>query len=241
MKSAAEKLPGFGPLSTHGLRDDVYDAILEVLLLGELPPTSPLSIDGLAKSLSVSPTPVREALARLEHTGLVTREAHRGYRVAPPMSREQIMELVDARMVLEPSALERAMRHPEQLLGALTTAFAAHEEESHRIVSPGALDDPVRLKKYFEADWMFHQAILDHCGNRYLSRAVNSLSFSVHRMRQAIGSHVTDAPTAVAEHSKILESVTRKNAEDAVSAMREHLDNVLARSLSEAPLDAEKA
>ena len=41
-----------------------------MLTSGRLEPDAPLGIDRLAHDLGVSPTPVREALARLEHTGL---------------------------------------------------------------------------------------------------------------------------------------------------------------------------
>ena len=81
-----------------------------MLTSGRLEPDAPLGIDRLAHDLGVSPTPVREALARLEHTGLVVRRANRGYRVAPPMSSEQVAELVDARVVLECAAVERAIK-----------------------------------------------------------------------------------------------------------------------------------
>src|SRR5690606_5880841 len=73
-----------GDLERRGLRDRVYDLILEMLLEGDVEPGSRLSIDTLAKQLDVSPTPVREAMVQLERTGLVTREVLKGYRVAPP-------------------------------------------------------------------------------------------------------------------------------------------------------------
>ena len=53
---------------------------------------------------NVSPDrPLREALARLEHTGLVRREAMKGYSVAPMMTRREISKLMAARLVLEPA------------------------------------------------------------------------------------------------------------------------------------------
>ena len=60
--------------------------------MGAVGANAPVSIDGLAQILDVSPTPVREALARLEMTGLVRRFARRGYRVAPPIA-DQMGEL----------------------------------------------------------------------------------------------------------------------------------------------------
>jgi DNA-binding transcriptional MocR family regulator len=62
------------------LVDDVHEAIKSMIMDGEIPPGARVSIDGLARQLSVSPTPVREALARLESAELVVKEPLRGYR-----------------------------------------------------------------------------------------------------------------------------------------------------------------
>ena len=69
-----------GRLTRKVLRDDVHDALLQMLLRGRFAPGESLSIDHVARQLGVSPTPVREALVELEHTGLVTRAALRGFR-----------------------------------------------------------------------------------------------------------------------------------------------------------------
>ncbi len=65
------------------LVDGVYDTLVAFLMSGTLAPGDPVGIDSLSRSLEVSPTPIREALARIEATGLVVREPLRGYRVAP--------------------------------------------------------------------------------------------------------------------------------------------------------------
>ena len=49
----------------RALADDVYDAVLGLLMDQVIEPGSRASIDGIARQLNVSPTPVREALARL--------------------------------------------------------------------------------------------------------------------------------------------------------------------------------
>ena len=211
------------------LPDDVYDAILHMLLWGSLEPEAQLSIDKLAASLGVSPTPVREALARLEHTGLVKREARRGYRVAPPMSTSQIVELVDARRVVEAGAMRLAMANQAALLPALEESLARHQASAARLADATDEAEPEALQKYFEDDWSFHQAVLTPCGNRYLELAVNSMSFRVHRMRQTIGAGHSDAPAAVGEHKTILEAVRSGDAETAARAMEAHLDALMAR------------
>ena len=98
------------------LRDEVYSTILDMLLGGVFQPEESLSIDGLARDLDVSPTPVREAMVEMEHTGLVERLARRGYRVAPPISTEQIRKLIDVRKLLELQAVDWAYPHAKRLL-----------------------------------------------------------------------------------------------------------------------------
>lgn len=67
-------------LKRHALADQVYDRLIADLVDGRLEPDSSISIDGLARTLGVSQTPIREALGRLEATGLVTRLPFKGYR-----------------------------------------------------------------------------------------------------------------------------------------------------------------
>ena len=90
------------------LTDDVYESIKGWIVDTVREPGVRANIDALARSLEVSPTPVREALARLDAEGLVTKERSRGYTVVPPLSRRQVADLFDFRLVLEPWAAGRA-------------------------------------------------------------------------------------------------------------------------------------
>jgi DNA-binding GntR family transcriptional regulator len=66
--------------------DYVYATLTERLVDREVQAGTRLSIDRLALALGVSPTPVREALTRLEPDGLVARLPNRGYEVAPALT-----------------------------------------------------------------------------------------------------------------------------------------------------------
>src|SRR5690606_18753046 len=90
-------------LTRRALADQVYDRLIADLVDGRIEPDSAISIDGLARSLGVSQTPIREALGRLEATGLVTRLPFKGYRAAPPLSLEDLRQLSEARRVIEPA------------------------------------------------------------------------------------------------------------------------------------------
>ena len=224
-----------GELERRGLRDRVYDRILEMLLEGEVEPGARLSIDTVARQLDVSPTPVREAMVQLERTGLVTREALRGYRVAPPLEGDQLAELFDARRMLEVEAARLAGHHVAALLPPLRRALEHHARESERILE--RLDRgsvPLSLTRaYFDSDLDFHRAIFVASGNRYLQDMYDSLGALTHRMRQAVIRGPRDVQEAAVEHGAILKAYESGEPDAAVQAMRRHIENVRARSVDD--------
>lgn len=215
------------------MRAEVEELILQRLLESRWAPGSRLSIDGLARDLEVSPTPVREAMVSLERSGLVEYVALRGYVVAPPLDAEHMSELLDARKVVETAALGRAFRDHEALLVDLDAAHRRHTEVLARVDAAG-VEDYALLNEHFRADWAFHQAFFAHAGNRYLRTMVENLSTYTHRMRQTWtgGPETFDGRIALHEHGLILEKVRQHNHDGAVRALTAHLDGVLARSLS---------
>src|SRR5690606_14118356 len=90
-------------LTRRALADQVYDRLIADLVDGRIEPDSAISIGGLARGLGVPQSPIREALGRLEATGLVTRLPFKGYRAAPPLSLEDLRQLSEARRVIEPA------------------------------------------------------------------------------------------------------------------------------------------
>lgn len=181
-----------------------------------------------------SPTPVREALAHLEATGLVTREALRGYRVAPPLTAEQLDQLIDVRLLVETGALDKALKHLPQFADDLR---AAHERDleavrRHKLTDPATRLTLEQYQEYFEADWGFHRVMLQASHNAYLERVGESLSFQVHRMRQTYQEHVLDAADAVREHEAILDAVSAGDRATALVALQGHLEAVRRRSIA---------
>lgn len=90
------------------LADEAYTELKSRIMRSELVPGAKLSIDGLAKQLAFSQTPIREALARLESEGLLARRPLSGYTVEPLLSAAEFDDLFEIRMLLEPRAAKRA-------------------------------------------------------------------------------------------------------------------------------------
>lgn len=215
------------------LRDEVQEMILKMLLEMRYPAGERLSIDGLARKLGVSPTPVREAMVALENSGLVNYVALRGYVVAPMLTSEQINELVDARIIVESAAVTRAFAQWDVFASGLEKAQIRHAKVVERIDPAPELSYDL-LREHFQADWEFHKVAFDLCGNRYLTTIQETLRPHTHRMRQAWDGEPTelDANEAIAEHGEILRNVLDRNHDGTLAALREHLDAVRSRSLA---------
>lgn len=227
------------------MRDGAYDLLLGMLLEGSLPPGVTISIDGLARELGVSPTPIREALVNLEHTGLVTRTAMRGYRVAPPFNADQIAHLMDARSVVELGALDQALVRRDALIPVLLAAHDHHlrvidEIDETAVDSLQAGQRIASYRRYFDADWGFHLAMMRHAENPFIVQLAESLGAHVHRLRQTIGIGLTDSHEAATEHRRILHAL-ESGAPDAEvrEALADHLEAVRSRSVSDSRLLAE--
>jgi len=219
------------------LHDELQGLLLKMLLDGTIAPGQNLSIDGIARDLDVSPTPVREALVHLEHTGLAARSPLRGYKVSPPLTVEQIAQLIDAHRIVELGALGIALKDRESLLPELL------ESHEHQTGVVDALDSEGEdalhsgidsYREYLAADWAFHLSIMRHSHNHYLIEMAASLDSHVHRLRQTFGHGITDARDACAEQGRILAAIELGDARAAIKAMSTHLKGVRTRSLADA-------
>src|SRR4030088_3616894 len=91
----------------------VYEAVTELVMDQHIEAGARANIDLVARQLNVSPTPVREALARLEMDGLVMKEPLRGYSVTPMLDTKTSNDLYDVRRLLEPFAAPGGAGAPE--------------------------------------------------------------------------------------------------------------------------------
>jgi DNA-binding GntR family transcriptional regulator len=218
-------------IERRGLRDHVYDRVLYMLLGTNIAPGTRLSIDAIARDLDVSPTPVREALVQMERTGLVTRVANKGYRVAPPLADDRLEALFDARIVLECGAIALAAADSPRLVPLLESALDAQIAMTVAIrAAADAGSIPVELlREYFTVDWRFHQLIFEATHNPFLIDMSDSIATRVHRMRQTVQTGVSDADDAVLEHRAVLDAFAL-GPDAAAASMRSHIEKVRERS-----------
>ena len=213
------------PQKRQVLVDGVHDALVAFLMSGRVAPGDPVGIDSLSRDFDVSPTPIREALARIEATGLIVREPLRGYRVAPVMSADEFRQLTEARLLIEPhNAAAACRRRSDQMRSELTQALAQMKK-----APAGPTYQEFRL--YLEADADFHGIISKYAGNHFLTEALTRLGAHQHRFRLFGNGGVTDAPLAIQEHEAILAAIEAGSSDQARRAMKRHIQNVFQRAI----------
>lgn len=213
MRRVSEHPGGVRPVSRRVLTDDVFEAVKAMVMDHAVEPGERLSIDRLAQQLGVSHTPVREALARLEAVGLAVKEPLRGYRATALLSRAELDDLFDFRLLVEPWAAGRAAERGGEDRRGLTDLLEGFQE-----APAGGYD---RYRALTEHDQRFHDLVMALAGNEHARHALARTNCHLHIFRlyyvQQIGS------TALAEHRAIAAAVTEGDAAGAAEAMRAHL------------------
>jgi DNA-binding GntR family transcriptional regulator len=91
----------------ESLREQVADAVLQMIHTDQLRPGMRVTEQGLAESLKVSRTPIREALGRLAERGVFQIRPGGGYEV-PKFAVKEVQDMIALRMLIEPPALRMA-------------------------------------------------------------------------------------------------------------------------------------
>jgi DNA-binding GntR family transcriptional regulator len=207
--------------------DIAHEALLEAILDGDSQPGSRLEIRDIADRLAMSPTPVREALAKLATQGLTVLDANRGYRVAGILTRREFHELLAARRVIEIGALRQGQASsasPDWIDGVTERQI----EEVRRLERlAGTSPRGPRFMDYTEfsrADAEFHGAIIALTSNHYLESSWRGLYCHLRISRLYAGAGVTGCEEARLEHQAIVEALTSRNVAELVEASLRHIN-----------------
>jgi DNA-binding GntR family transcriptional regulator len=216
-------LPQLAGLAAGGTRqslvDIAYVALRDAITSGTLLPGTRLREAALARHFSISTTPVREALRRLDREGLVRLSPNRGAVVAEFDLRE-ILDLFEIREVLECRAVRRSAVQQSRDLARAEALLAAEAEQVD-------LHDRVEWNRLEVA---FHRAINDLSGNFELAE----LAERVHRSVQGLCVRCLREPIygpdrlrlMQAHHQAILDAVRAGDADSAEAHAREHIQHI---------------
>lgn len=215
------------------LAEQAYEELKSRIVSGELAAGQRLLAEELAMQLSISQTPIKEAIAQLERDGLVEASSRRPSTVRR-FSATDIVEIYEARILIETHVIRAAMRARRvdaAFLAMLEALFAAQLVHAG-LCSPADFIEAIRL------DRAFHEAIVSCGGNavlvgwhRVLLRQMQTIrSYSLDRY---------DVTRSRSEHAAILAALQSGKVASSVQAMRDHLtasrDEMLSRPPSDLP------
>ncbi len=191
------------------LADQAYDRFREELRSGALQPGQRVLETELAERLGMSRTPVREAIRRLQSEGLIAHLPARGLCVAR-YDHAEVDELYGMREALEGTAARLAAQHAGRPDIALLQRLV---EEEGRIPPEAAAEHNRR----------FHRALHQAAHNRYLLRALSSLSDALLLLGPTTLEMPGRAAAAREEHGRIVAAVAVRDAAAAEAAARAHI------------------
>ncbi len=209
-----------GPIDTgFSLKDRIYDSLKDAITsMNIYADDAELRLDErrLSEQLSISRTPVREALARLEQEGLVAIVPRRGVYIVRK-SKAEILEMLTVWAALESMAAR------------LITIYASDEEISSlrallTSYSEGQVDD--HIDEYSENNINFHQAILRMSGNQLICDTADNLFIHMRSIRARTIAEEDRAQRSIVDHLHIVEALENRDTELAAELVREHTFNL---------------
>lgn len=198
----------------------VYDALKERIMDQGVEPGSRLNIDALAEQLGTSPTPVREALARLAAERLVLFEPFKGYTVQPLLDQRGLADLMHVRALIEVDAARLAASR------IIMADLRVMQREEDAMVS--AHPEPVfgAYRAYNEHDRIFHETMIAASGNPVLLETYRSLHVHTVLARLYHDRGEVDFLESIREHQLIVDALTARDADAAGEAVRRHIISV---------------
>jgi DNA-binding GntR family transcriptional regulator len=202
MTHSAFDRPNISTYLCNAIRDDITS--------GALAAGGRVNEVHLAQRLSVSRTPLREALSHLAAEGLLECIPRRGFFIKP-LTVEEVEQLYPLRPLLDPKALHLAGIPDARCLQELRL-LNLHIAKSAR--KPGRIVD-------LDNEW--HRRLLAHCPNRILLAFIEHLISLTRRYEFAYMAEGNNAEAATAEHEAIIDALERGNLASACKLLRQNL------------------
>jgi DNA-binding GntR family transcriptional regulator len=203
---------GRGPTAYEYVRSTLRAAVLD----GTLPGGTRLLQTDLAQQLSVSTTPVREALRDLATEGLVVFDAHRGALVRS-LDIKEVRELYELRMTLEPLEVRR-------VVPSVTDEQLARAEALQK-----RMEEPFNPVTWSDFNRHFHATLFEPDSSSRLSKILDGLRDSAAPyVALSLATRPEQVNEANVEHAAMVRLYREGKIEEAVTLTVTHLKSTLA-------------
>lgn len=202
------------------LRGKVFRRLREDILTGVYREHDELREITIGEELGVSRTPVREALRQLELEGLVTIIPNKGAYVTG-ITAKDVADIYRIRSMLEGLCARWATEHitPEQI----------NELEEVLLLSRFHLskEEKGKASQVTELDGKFHKILYEASNSRILEHVLSDFHKYVQMARTLSVGARDRAERSVEEHTKILEAIKNRDADQAELLANRHIMKVM--------------
>jgi DNA-binding GntR family transcriptional regulator len=211
-----QRQPSTGAAPRKSVRSRVHTVLRERITSLELPPGSPLSENELAAELTVSRTPVREALILLGEEALVEVFPKLGTFVTK-ISVPAVLEAQFVREAIELAALRQSTERADAAdIAALRDILARQRE----------VDESGDPAEFFALDEAFHRRLMEASGHRTLWRTVTTAKAHLDRARRLSLPLPHRVELLIAEHTAVVDALEKRDTAAAEHALSGHLRGV---------------
>ena len=205
------------------LTDKTYEIIKKAIIELELKPGKLITVEDISELLGVSRTPIRAALNNLMNDGLVEMVPGKGTFVKN-LSQKEVTDLLDVRELLECYSVKLAaeMSNDEDL------------KQLEYILHRAELSYKGKYKNYQEFltfDKEFHIAIAKISKNSFLEKQLIQLLDNSRRYLNATTVE-NIVLYALEEHRALFEQIKKKDKDNAMKYMKEHISNIKERTIN---------
>lgn len=190
-----------------------YEKIRDMILKGQKLPGSRLIIADLAKELGIGKGPIRDAIMRLDRSGLVKNIPYKGAEVATPPRKRETLHIYGVRMEIESKLAVEALNN-------ITDSDIAELEGLHNVM----MEMP---KEHYLYDVEFHLCIyraanLPHLFNiaKVCISSVESL-LNIYRREEIYLTEVNS------QHYEIIKAIKSKNPDKVKKTMIQNIEKGL--------------
>ena len=208
-------------VETTPLGQQIESALKEEITTGRLVPGQRIGIEELAARWSVSSTPVRDAVRRLEGAGFLNVHPRRGIYVAE-LDENDFRDIFELRIALECQAAESAtLLAPEAELDRVLQLY--QEAQQH-------FQETGERSLLAERDYMAHDLLMQYCRNARLVEIMRNLRDLIDWAQASIVARQPEAyDITVHEHMCIVKAMRARDVAAAREAVRAHLEGALRR------------
>ncbi len=198
------------------LADEVHQRILDAIADGTIRSGEQLVQDALADEMTVSRTPVREALLRLEREGILEPGPKRGFLVVE-YTVERVRDVYQARQAVEGFASRLvADQASDEAVATLDPILTAHIATAD-------------LERAFNEDRLAHRAVVATSGNTALVQLFDSLWEKVTLLRNRADSW---ASLSDHDHAELFDAIAAGDPDRAEASMVAHIGRSLDKQIA---------